>query len=56
MEEKIGLVALSDNDLKQCNGGFSVMLVIRLFIPTIKGILGFEEGVKEGYTRATATP
>lgn len=55
METKIKLIDLSENELKECNGGF-VLLVIKLFIPTIKGILGFGEGVKEGYERATVAP
>jgi len=55
MGNEFGIIDLSENELKECNGGF-VMLVIRLFIPTIKGILGFTEGLKEGYDRATATP
>ena len=55
MEDKFGLTELSENELKECNGGF-VMLIISAFMPSVKKILDFVEGVKEGYNRATATP
>jgi hypothetical protein len=39
---------------KEISGG--LMLIIRIFVPTVNGIIGFFEGLKEGYDRGTATP
>jgi hypothetical protein len=55
MENKFDLIDLNEDELRECNGGF-VMLIIRIFTPTVKGIIGFVEGVKEGYERGTAAP
>ena len=55
MENKFDLIDLNENELRECNGGF-VMLIIRIFTPTVKGIIGFVEGLKEGYERGTSTP
>jgi hypothetical protein len=52
MENIYGLIDLTDNELKEQNGGFPILL-IRLFVPTIEGILGFSSGLKEGYIRST---
>jgi hypothetical protein len=52
MENKFGLIDLSDHELKECNGGMSI---ISFFLASncVKRILDFAEGVKEGYERAT---
>jgi hypothetical protein len=55
MENKFGLTDLTENELKECNGGM-FMSVIALFLTTEKKVLDFVQGVKEGYERATATP
>jgi hypothetical protein len=55
MENKFGLTDLTENELKECNGGM-FMSVIALFLATEKKVLDFLEGVKEGYERATTTP
>jgi hypothetical protein len=54
MENKFGLIDLSESELRECNGG--LMLVISLFLASGKKVLDFMEGIKEGYERATATP
>jgi hypothetical protein len=50
MENKFGLIDLSDHELKECNGG---MISFFLASYCVKRILDFAEGVKEGYVRAT---
>jgi hypothetical protein len=55
MENKFGLTELTENELKECNGGF-VKLIIACFMPSVKRILDFIEGVKEGYDGATTAP
>jgi hypothetical protein len=55
MVNKFGLIDLTENELKECNGGL-FMSVISLFLATGKKVLDFVQGIKEGYERATATP
>jgi hypothetical protein len=52
MENKFGLIDLSDLELKECNGGVSI---ISFFLASncVKRLIDFAEGVKEGYVRAT---
>lgn len=51
MGNKFGIIELSENELKECNGGF-FMSVISLFMTSGKKVIDFVEGVKEGYDRA----
>jgi hypothetical protein len=53
MEKDYELVELSKAELKVINGGLYPMLLIRLFGPSIEGILGFRDGLREGYARTT---
>jgi hypothetical protein len=55
MGNKFGLIDLTESELKECNGGASI---ISFFLATncVKRLLDFVEGVKEGYIRATSTP
>ena len=53
MEKNYDLIDLTENELKERSGGFFPMLLIRMFVPTIEGILGFMEGLREGYIRTT---
>jgi hypothetical protein len=55
MENKFGLTDLTENELKEWNGGF-LMSVIALFLATEKKVVDLLQGIKEGYERATATP
>jgi hypothetical protein len=54
MENKFGLIELTENELKECNGGS----IIAYFLASncVKRLIDFVEGVKEGYERATSTP
>jgi hypothetical protein len=52
MEKPLNLCELNAQELKEINGGFP-LLVIRLFIPTPQTIIGFIEGLREGYERTT---
>jgi len=47
------LIELSETELHSINGGSFPMLLIRLFVPTIEGILSFKEGLRDGYDRTT---
>ena len=55
MEQNFGLVDLTEQEQKECNGGVSI---ISYFLASncVKRLLDFVEGVKEGYTRATSNP
>ena len=53
MEKDYGLIELSENELKEQNGGVFSMLLIRLFVPTLEGVFGFRDGLRDGYSRAT---
>ena len=53
MEKDYGLVDLTEKELKERNGGFFPVLLIRMFVPTIEGIFGFINGLREGYVRTT---
>jgi len=53
MGKNYGLIDLCENELKELNGGCIRMLVIRMFIPTIEGYLGFLNGLREGYEHTT---
>ena len=53
MEKNYGLIDLCENELKEISGGKFPMLVIRMFIPTIEGYLGFLDGLREGYEHTT---
>ena len=53
MEKNYDLIDLTENELKERSGGFFPMLLIRMFVPTVGGILGFAEGLREGYIRTT---
>jgi hypothetical protein len=55
MENKFGLTDLSDLELKECNGGVSIIAYF-LASNCVKRLIDFVEGVKEGYNRATSTP
>jgi hypothetical protein len=55
MENNFDLIDLNEDELRECNGGF-VMLIIKIFTPSVKGIIGFFDGLKEGYERGTSTP
>ena len=52
MENKFGLIDLNDHELKECNGGVSI---ISFFLASncYKRLYDFAQGVKEGYERAT---
>jgi len=49
MENKFGLTDLSDHELKEFNGG--VMLIISLFLGSVRKALDLYEGLVEGYNR-----
>ena len=53
MEKNYGMIELSKTELKEINGGTSPMLLIRLFGPSIEGLLAFRDGLKAGYDRTT---
>jgi hypothetical protein len=53
MEKDYKMVELSMTELKEINGGVYPMLLIRLFGPSIEGILSFREGLREGYAHTT---
>lgn len=53
MGNDYGLIDLTENELREQNGGVFPMLLIRLFTPTIEGFYGFINGFREGYTRTT---
>jgi hypothetical protein len=55
MENKYGLVELSVTELKECNGGF-VLLIISAFMTSYNKIHDLVDGYIEGYRRATTTP
>ena len=52
--EKMNLTSLSQDELKEINGGM-LKLIIGIFLPSVKRIEDFIEGVREGYGRATST-
>ena len=52
MEKNNGLIELSKTELEEINGGFP-MLLIRMFGPSIEGLLAFRDGLKAGYDRTT---
>jgi len=52
MENKFGLTDLTENELRECNGGM-FMSVIAFFLATEKKVLDFVDGVIEGYNRGT---
>ena len=54
MENNFGLVDLSEHELKECNGGFA-LLIIAFFFPSVKRLMDFKEGLSEGYTKATTS-
>jgi hypothetical protein len=53
--EKMNLISLSPDELKEINGGF-LKLIIGFLLPNPKRIIDFIEGYREGYERGTATP
>ena len=53
MEKNYELFDLNENELKEQNGGFFPMLLIRAFVPTIESVLGFINGFNQGYNRTT---
>jgi lactobin A/cerein 7B family class IIb bacteriocin len=53
MEKNYGMIELSKTELEEINGGLFPVLIIRLFGPSIGGILGFRDGLREGYVRTT---
>ena len=53
MKENCGLTELTAVELKEIAGGAFPMLIIRMFIPSIEGILGFRDGLVDGYIRTT---
>jgi hypothetical protein len=55
MENKFGLIDLTESELKECNGGTSIISFL-LANNCVKRLIDFVEGVKEGYARATSTP
>lgn len=54
--EKMNLTSLSQNELKEINGG-RVLLVIAPLLGNycLKRLIDFYEGVKEGYQRGVST-
>ena len=48
------ILELSLAEQKEISGG--LMLIIKIFMPTVNGIIGFFDGLKEGYERGTTTP
>jgi hypothetical protein len=55
METNLGLTELTENELKECNGGL-FQSVLAFLLPSVKRITDFVEGYIEGYNRATVTP
>jgi hypothetical protein len=55
MENKFGLTELTQNELMECNGGL-FQSIIAYFFPSVKRIIDFVDGCKEGYDRGTAKP
>jgi hypothetical protein len=53
MENNYDLTDLTENELKERSGGFFPVLLIKIFVPTIDGILGFRDGLREGFIRTT---
>jgi len=53
MEKIYGLVDLNENELREHNGGSFPMLLIRVFVPTMEGIIGFINGFKQAYDQTT---
>jgi len=55
MENKFVLIDLTEIELKECNGGMSI---ISYFLASncVKRLIEFVEGAKEGYARATSNP
>ena len=53
MEKNYDMIELSKTELEEINGGLFPMLLIRLFGPSVGGILGFRDGLREGYARTT---
>ena len=53
MEKNCGLIELIETELKEINGGTFPMLLIRMFGPSIEGLLAFRDGLKAGYDRTT---
>jgi hypothetical protein len=54
MKDNIGLIDLTEVELRENNGGFIRMLVISAFLPSIERLKGFIEGLREGYVKSTA--
>ena len=48
MGNNYGLIDLTENELKEQNGGFCPDVLIMLFTPTIEGFYGFMKWVREG--------
>jgi len=55
MGNNFGLIDLNENELRDCNGGF-VLLVLYFLVAKPKDAIELVEGVIEGYKRGTATP
>ena len=41
MEKNYNMIELSNTELKEINGGLFPMLIIRLFGPSVEGIIAF---------------
>jgi bacteriocin-like protein len=52
--ETMNLTYLSKDELKEISGGMP-LLIISLLMPSVKRMMDFVDGVREGYRRGTAT-
>ena len=55
MGNNLGVIELTQSELRECNGGF-IKLIISVFLPSITRIFEVVEGYTEGYTRGTPNP